>query len=284
VKKLVLALSSVAAFSGTALAADMAVKAPFYKAAPPVTVYNWTGFYVGGNIGYSWNTSNVNTNVIESPTYLGLCSLNGGSACGVAVGNAASPGLRPNAFVGGAQAGYNYQVNKLVVGIEADINSFRNRASSTVSQAYPGFPGIQYTTTTNVSTDWLFTLRPRIGVAAAPGVLLYATAGLAVTNLRYAEAFSDNQVGALATQAAAVSQTRAGWTAGAGLEAKLAANWTGKIEYFYADLGSVSTTSRLVTINPANGGDTFNQSANLRSNIVRVGVNYHFGGPVVAKY
>jgi outer membrane immunogenic protein len=261
---------------GAASAADLPARV--YTKAPAMVDpgYNWTGFYVGGNVGYSWNMSDPNTTVIENGNYLGGCGIN----CGVAVGAAASPSLRPNSFVGGVQAGYNYQVNNFVMGIEADINSFRNRASSTVTQVYPppGGLGIIYTTTSNVSTDWLFTLRPRIGVAVTPGVLLYGTAGLALANVRYTEAFNDNQINNFATQAAAVSQTRVGWTAGAGLEAKLVANWTGKIEYLYADLGSVSTTSRLVvTLNPALSGDTFNQSANLRSNIVRVGLNYHFG-------
>ena len=68
---LVLALTSIAAFSGTALAADMAVKVPVYNVPPPVAVYNWTGFHVGGNAGWMGSGGNITNTGTDTGT-LGL--------------------------------------------------------------------------------------------------------------------------------------------------------------------------------------------------------------------
>ena len=68
---------------------------------------------------------------------------------------------------------------------------------------------------------------------------------------------------------------------GAGLEARLWGNWTGKIEGLYMDLGSVSGAPVLATSNPPL---RFNYNSNITDVVVRAGVNYHFGGPVVAKF
>jgi outer membrane immunogenic protein len=76
-------------------------------------------------------------------------------------------------------------------------------------------------------------------------------------------------------------ETRAGWTVGAGVEASLGGNWTGKIEYLYLDLGKYSNTALLLTNFIPLRAVT---SSRITDNILRVGVNYRFGGPVVAKY
>jgi outer membrane immunogenic protein len=75
--------------------------------------------------------------------------------------------------------------------------------------------------------------------------------------------------------------TNWGWVVGAGLEARLGGNWTGKIEGLYMDYGSVSGSAALVTSNPQL---RFDYHSNITDVVVRAGVNYHFGGPVVAKY
>jgi outer membrane immunogenic protein len=258
-------------FSAAASAADFGNPAfpPVYtKEAAP---WSWTGFYVGANAGYFSSTSNVTTDVAETGNYLIFC----GPACGTAVGAAASVDPSWGAFIGGAQAGYNYQMNNLLLGIETDFNSFSNRASASVTQTYPGFPNIGFSTQTNVSTDWLYTLRPRFGVVTQPA-MFYVTGGVAVTDLKYSEQFSDNQAGFLATEGASISQIKAGWTAGAGIESVLSSNWTAKFEYLYADFGSVSVNDTLSTISPGVGGDSFHHTADLHSNIFRVGVNYLF--------
>jgi outer membrane immunogenic protein len=75
--------------------------------------------------------------------------------------------------------------------------------------------------------------------------------------------------------------TQVGWTVGAGLEASLGGNWTGKIEYLYLDLGRFDTNAVLLANAPPIRA---NISSRVTDNIVRAGINYRFGGPVVAKY
>jgi outer membrane immunogenic protein len=72
-----------------------------------------------------------------------------------------------------------------------------------------------------------------------------------------------------------------GWTVGAGVEASLGGNWTGKIEYLYMDFGKYTTAGVLLLNAPPIRVDL---ASKVTDNILRVGLNYAFGGPVVAKY
>jgi outer membrane immunogenic protein len=92
---------------------------------------------------------------------------------------------------------------------------------------------------------------------------------------------------ATALETGAIRNTRVGWTAGAGGEYALGNGWSFKAEYLYVDLGrSTVTSTNLTAFIPPTAflATVFTRSADLKSNIVRVGVNYHFGGPVVARY
>src|SRR5580698_8991546 len=123
-RKLTLIASAVAAaLIGTpALAADMAVKAP----PPPAPVYSWTGFYAGGNIGYSWGKASGDLNDPAIDIFSGLGSLPTSFA----------ESLKPKGVIGGGQFGYNYQINPTwVVGLEADLQASEEyaRGSQTAS-------------------------------------------------------------------------------------------------------------------------------------------------------
>src|SRR6202023_1958732 len=125
----------------------------------------WTGSYFGGNVGYAWGR--IDTDSPIANTGCGQCYIPGVVAD---INNQRFRSFRPTAFTGGVQAGANYQFNSLVLGAEADINSFHLTGSSTVSAAFTGFPvgpgGVAPTYTDSVSTNWLFTLRTRTGFAA----------------------------------------------------------------------------------------------------------------------
>jgi outer membrane immunogenic protein len=102
-----------------AMAADLPVKAPIYKAAP-APVYNWTGCYAGGNVGYSWGRSSgdINIPVLSSPSL------------GSSFATSYSISADPQGVIGGVQIGCNRQVdNKWVLGIEADFQGSAQRAS-----------------------------------------------------------------------------------------------------------------------------------------------------------
>jgi outer membrane immunogenic protein len=262
---------------GSAMAADLPM-----KAGPPAMVaelFNWGGFYVGGNAGYDWGRASFYAVETAPAPFLPIDV--------AAVSTASSPRLKPSGFTGGGQAGYNWQAGGVVFGVEADIEAFRLRSSITGTFPFPstlpggvaGPPTVFFTPTTSVATDWLFTARDRIGWANDHW-LLYATGGLAVTKMSSSQSVA--QVAPFVFNTLA-SDTRVGWTVGAGFEYMLARNWSVKGEYLYLDFGSLNGTG-VLTPAVAGLGLTFTNSMRLIANIARVGVNYHFGGPVVAKY
>ena len=173
-RRLSLPIATTIAFTQIASAADMAVKAP----PPPPPAFSWTGWYVGLNAGYDWGRSSVTSTAV--PT--------GGLVPGVATGLAifGTYNLDPsrNGFIGGAQAGYNWQLNNWVTGIEADIQDLgqhKGKANQPFTGPVPGFPSEQYVGTQSAQAEvsWLGTLRGRLGSLINPSLLIYVTGGLA---------------------------------------------------------------------------------------------------------
>jgi outer membrane immunogenic protein len=172
------------------------------------------------------------------------------------------------------------QTNNIVWGIEADFDYMGLNASNSAIGIYVIPAGTTFSLAQSVQTNWFFTLRPRVGFTV-DHTLIYATVGLAATNLNYNATFTDFLV---AINVGAVSTTRAGWTVGGGIEHAFGANWSAKVEYLYADFGSVSTTGvGNATFNNTPGFpgslSPFTDTANLKVSIVRAGLNYKFGGP-----
>ena len=190
--------------------------------------------------------------------------------------------------IGGGQIGYNWQVQNWVWGLEADIQGSGQKGGRDflcpTGVCTPGAiilvaPGPAVPVSLNQKLEWFGTVRGRVGVLATPKVLFYGTGGLA-----YGEVKTTGTIG-LVPATFASSDTRVGYTVGAGVEGVIGGNWTAKLEYLWVDLGR--TSGSFVTAIPALGGGvlTSNYSSRITDNIVRVGVNYKFGGgPVVAKY
>jgi outer membrane immunogenic protein len=258
-----IATISAVAFTQIASAADMPTKAPVMVAAP--AIYNWTGFYVGVNAGGAWGKSDVVTHVNGAGTFY-----NPGNIPPInANGNST---VDPNGFTGGGQIGYNWQFNPhWVFGVEADINYFGVKGSRAVSAPYLFNPTTGYTINQEVKADWLFTARPRLGWAVN-NWLIYVTGGLAVTDLHYNNSYVETFYPS--AQNGSVSSTKAGWTVGGGVEYALLNRWSVKLEYLYVEFDNVSSAVPIV----APGGFTapFSNSANLKENIVRAGLNYKF--------
>ena len=237
----------------------------------------WCGFYVGGNAGYAWGRDSQ-TSVFTAPAPAVDVDIAAVSASG-------SPRLKANGFTGGLQAGYNWQSGAVLFGVEADFNAFNLRGATSGTFPFPstlpggavGPPTAFFTTSSSVSSDWLFTARNRIGWAS-DNLLIYGTGGLAVANVKV------NQTIVIllgSTETVSASATQVGWTAGIGAEYMVSRDWSVKGEWLYVDLGKLSATG---TLTPAFAGITYNTTARLTANIARLGVNYHFGAPVVAKY
>ena len=242
-KKLATAIAAIALIGTPALAADMAVKAP-----PPVAaaVYSWTGWYVGGNIGYSWGDAHTDltgngttTTTVSPPT----------PALSVPFAFAHSDTARLNGVIGGAQLGYNYQFSpNWVLGFEADFRGSGQRGSSTFTDPFstafcfifvgavcemapnnglataPGTAMTSY----QAEIDWFGTVRARLGYLMTDQVLIYGTGGLAYGRVSVSgstNVFATPSPSSLPLVSQAVgfgaSKTNVGFSVGGGIEGKL---------------------------------------------------------------
>jgi outer membrane immunogenic protein len=268
-KKNLIGITVIAALIATpALAADLNL--PAYNAPPPppfVPIFNWTGFYIGGNAGWGWLNDNGSPFCINPEGVLDgdLCDTT--NVPGAQIKNA-------NGFIGGGQAGFDYQADVLVYGIEtdfqgADINGSVNIAGP-FAQVGGGNSG-PASFTASEKLDWLGTVRGRIGVVAWERSLFYGTVGFAYGGV----SASQNTIFPAVQYPSSVSETRTGWTAGGGWEYAFAPNWSAKIEGLYYDLGSFSTSGTAVPgITSFIGGKNFD----AKGAIVRVGLNWRFNG------
>jgi outer membrane immunogenic protein len=276
----------------SALAADLPART--YTKAPVYVDpgYSWTGFYVGANGGYSWGRADT--------TFAPVATIFPTPAFGPVRQNV-------DGGLGGGQFGYNWQIDRSwVLGLEGDIQWTGERSSAsqtTVSPRYGAFPNglpnpvgpdfnaiASQTGALAYDLQWFATFRGRAGILADPQTLLYATGGLAVGDFKYsAQTTTSVQVftpglggttpfGApivLAGAAASSSDTRVGWTLGAGVERKFSPNWSAKLEYLYIDFGT-----KTYFAGTANQADV-----SFHDHIFRAGINYAFNpAPVVAKY
>jgi outer membrane immunogenic protein len=266
-------VAALASPAMNAVAADLA-----YTKAPVVAVYNWTGLYVGGTVGGGWQRSR--TDYGSDPSYpLGPIIFIPAQDFGVLARSSSQNGA---GVLGGVTLGYNWQRSAVVLGVEGDWSWTGLKATSVVAPVpCCFFPTL--TTTTETRTDWLATLRGRIGVLAAPQTLLFVTGGLALGEIKT----STTVVPSSATSSCAnnslcaagvASATRAGWTVGAGLEQGFAGNWTVKVEYLHYDLGSVShiATEASPGFPVFLGQPVLNVNTKVSGEIGRVGVNYRF--------
>ena len=274
-----------------ASAADLSVPppTPVYTKAPAVVAPapNWTGWYVGLNAGGDWGTSNGSTS-----QFCNLVAFAAGGGCfGTDVSTpinavGASQRFNTSGFTGGIQGGYNWQSGSWLVGFEADFDAFRSRGSTTASGLVTlgGAAGSMLSINSSLTTDWLFTARPRVGWVTG-NWLFYGTGGLAVADLRGNWSFLDVTGVGNITESASGSATKAGWVVGAGFETMISGRWTLGLEYLYTKFNGVSAIGLVNT--PAGAppsGNTFPHSTDLSDNILRVRLNYKFGDPVVARY
>jgi len=276
-RAIVAVATAVFGFASVASAADLPVKAPVYKAPPVMApMYNWTGFYIGGNIGYSWGNASGDVNVTGLPA--SLPTSYSGSA-------------KPDGIIGGGQIGYNWQANNLVFGLEADFQGSGEKATGSATSdpftfSSPFFvnaiPGTLNQSGGEASILWFGTVRGRAGMLVTPTILLYGTGGLAYGRISGSDTISVN----LGTPPTTVfssaygnSATNVGWTVGAGIEGAFpnTSNWTWKLEYLYVDLGSFGSSGS-TTLPASLGGGTYSYSwsTKVTDNVVRVGLNYRF--------
>jgi outer membrane immunogenic protein len=220
--------------AGAAYAA-MPVKAPQPVAVP----WSWSGFYLGAHAGYGWGRD-----PFTEP--FGAFVLNG---------------VNSNGFVGGLQAGANWQRGAWVGGLEIDLSGTGIKGSTSGLDTTSGF-----SETIKDKFDLLGSARARLGYLAWPNVLLYGTGGLAWT--RFVQTDTDASIGSVSTNAN--PSWRFGWVAGLGGETRLRdTNWLARLEYLHYDFGDSGDS-----FSSSGSGST---SGHLTTDVVRAGLSYKFG-------
>ncbi|HTV34580.1 MAG TPA: outer membrane protein [Methylocella sp.] len=265
-RQFLLASAGVIALTGTAFAADLSSQAPppvFLPAPPPFT---YTGLYVGGQVGYAWDNDSANVFVPAAGLLTGPISP---FSFGVPFS------LQPDGVIGGAHIGYNLQIGQWLLGLEGTVDGTSLSGSTSI------FTPVGWAAATS-SENVQGSIRLRAGYVWNR-LLIYATGGAAFTGIT-------NNYSAVSTSgfglSSSISQTRAGWTVGGGLEYAVTNNWSLRVEYRYSDFGhyedypfaGISDTLYVV-----------GSGHHLTENQVQAGFSYKLDlfpqpAPVVAKY
>jgi opacity protein-like surface antigen len=226
VQKIFLAgIAAAGLLSGSALASDLPTKAPVYKAPIAAPPYNWSGFYLGVNFGGGW--SNGSLNIPGNNLYGGLTE-----------------------FIGGVQAGYNFQFGHFLLGVEGDFDG--------ASFSHPGLPT---PTLGFVNQHWISTVAGRVGVVNDRWLVFAKVGG------GWVQSNATSNIPGLVWNG---SNTSSGWLVGAGIEYGFKSHWTVKLEYDYlAQSNWASATVPAVAL-----------TRDLQ--MVKAGINYKFEDGVSA--
>ena len=263
-KKILLGSVALIVMSVPVLAADMPV-----KAVPLPPAWSWTGCYVGLNVGYTWarfRKSNV--------TAVGIPPV-------VPVNTAfADFDFDRDGAEGGGQIGCNWQYGQWVWGLETDLQVTSVEGRTVFDHSIFNFPQAgAFNTEVHSAIRYFGTARARLGWTVTPTTLLYVTGGFAYARVASSLGFPT----AAGVPTAFVNfdqQTHFGYTVGVGAEAKIAQNFTAKLEYLYVDVGSKGYDFLNIA------GINYHWDQRVDFHVVRLGLNYQFNWyeTVVAKY
>ncbi len=208
--------------------------------------YDWTGFYVGATAGAAWGQYTPRTSTV-SDGYIGPRGAAAVAAAGMQT-------INSTGFVAGLAGGYNWQIGNLLLGLEADLQAVDlDGATHTGAIHYPARSG-QYTVTSFADTNWLFTARPRIGWVVPNNWMLYATGGVAVTQLHSNFSFVDTN---RTFESGSVDAPKAGYAVGGGVEAPLTDRLSVKAEYLFVDFGNTAGSVTANNLAPFFPNQTF---------------------------
>jgi outer membrane immunogenic protein len=239
-------------FAPMAPAADLQVKAPLARPAPPDSPLNWNGIYIGANAGGAF--TEWKRNGFFEGNHVGDTFNNASATFGVTVG-------------------YNWQMgSNWLIGFEGDWNRINSRVTRTVDAGIDSVVGGLFDPTSagDLRSTWFATYRARLGYIVDPRLLLFVTAGGAAGDTKLAVSSIVDEMGGVGSQ----TKTHMGWTAGTGFEYALAPRWTVKAEYLHVDLGNPGFM-------PVTGANAPLFATNVRTShdVVRFGTNYRFGAP-----
>jgi outer membrane immunogenic protein len=249
-RKIFIAAALLGTTAVSASAADMAVKAAYTKAPVMAPVYDWSGFYVGGDIGGQWSDIGI-----SSPT------------------GPLAYGFRHDSFAVGGHAGYQHQWGQFVLGVEgaymAAFDQSGQLATPSVSIFIPGGTGIA---TAKLKDIW--SIGGRVGWAPS-NWMVYATGGYASGSFAF-----DAASGVAGTEHASARPD--GFYIGGGVEYAVAQNWILGVEYRHYEFDTKTAASTTTNFN----GFTEPVRFDAKTDVVmgRVSYKFNWASPVVAKY
>jgi outer membrane immunogenic protein len=264
---------------GAASAADLPARIYTKAAAMVDPGYNWSGFYIGGDIGGGASRQTAST--FATPAGFGAPAIGGIGIPGIGLAPLSQP-MNQSRFLGGLYGGYNWQINRWVLGLEAD-GTFLNRNVSNTQELFATFiiPPVDagpYTTTAR--SNWLATIRGRVGYTWDK-FMLYGTGGAAFTRTNYSATSvpSANVLPQLNPVNANFSSSKVGFAVGAGAEWMATRNWVVRAEYLYYRFDGSSTATAITAGGCATAGCAITTNiGSLEFQTARVGLSYKFGG------
>ena len=234
---------------------------PADRPPPPVFTSGWTGFYAGAQIGYAWGDNN-GTVAYATP---------GGLSGNLPLDHDVQ------GVIGGIHAGYNYQIDQFVTGVEGTVDPttlYRNvvlTAPDTVADP-TGTLGIGNTVNDSIQSTIQGAIRARAGITF-DRVLFYGTGGVAFGAFNsYSQQYGIDLNLAPFYASDRRSLSRVGWTAGGGVEYAIDNNYSVTGEYRYSDFG------RITDLPASASGLTYTANRHLTQNQVQVGLSYKFAG------
>lgn len=236
-------------------AADLAVKAPY---AAPAPVWSWSGFYIGGHVGAGWGTTETS-----------LASVT--PAAGPLIGGIALTQNDRSGFLGGGQIGYDFQSGWAVFGVQGDIAALDVNGTT---------PCITIGFSCTAKSDWLGTVTGRIGGVVADRALVYVKGGAAWLHTSHSLDLAPG-LGPVAFSVTSDTTTLGGLI-GMGVEYAFSPNWSAFIEYDYMSFDKKTMALDFTAF--ANTPAIANVDVKNKLSVAKIGLNYKFGGPIVAKY
>ena len=244
-KKIAFFAATVGSFIALASAANAAD-------VSTVVGYDWSGFYVGANGGVAWNNSSIENNFL--------------TPSGDPIQDFENKfDSEQSAFTAGGLIGYNYQIDQIVLGAEADFNYLGFSDSNTRSGLYNDSDVFAKT---SFEADWFGTIRARLGYAI-DNVLIYGTGGAAYGHMNASYKMTITTDDVPVTWDGSADSTNWGWTVGGGAEYGID-NWSLGLEYLYVDLGSAEWDGKKIEEQRITG------DADYAFSTVRATVKYRF--------
>jgi outer membrane immunogenic protein len=240
---------------GAPMASEAYVSMPV-KARPIAP--SWTGFYVGLALGgRRTNADWTTTSVVGGPPFANNEAL-----------------LDSTAFRYGGYAGFNYQIGRIVAGIEAGLGD-TSKSSRSTSGGVPGLGNFFFAPAPDgvtVASKWDANIVGRVGYLVAPDVLLYGVGGVAFQRVDLHAVCTAASFLCLSDLDESVSATRTGSVVGVGIEAMFAPGWLVRLDYRYADFGTIEHA--FFVSDPISSMTT---STAIRTQTATFGIAYKFG-------